>query len=314
MGEQSLNYIKWVLAEGNITNAAKRLYISQPSLSQYIKRIEDEIGAELFIRKSKSLQLTDAGRIYLEAEQNIHNIISKRDNQIQELQELKFGKITIGSSHYRSMFILTKIIPIFKKKYPGIQIELEEGTTKHLEDCAVNGTTDFSIVILPLSSSELGFDILFQEEIILALPPDHPICQNFNICLPQSPPFPKLDFSLLHNEPFIIMKKGQKLRNSFFELCNLTNTQPRIVLQTDDMLTAQSLAGAGMGATIIPDIIAKSGFSTIFPKYFSIDQHVPQRDVIVAYSLTRPLNKAAKVFIDIMKETMTQIADVNNCI
>ena len=306
MGEQSINYIKEILAEGSITNAAQRLYISQPSLSQYIKRIEDEIGAVLFVKKSKSLQLTDAGQIYLEAEQNIHNIISKRDNQIQGLQELKCGKITIGSSHYRSMFLLTKIIPIFKKRYPDIQIELEEGTTKYLEDCAVNGTTDFSIVILPLSSSELSFDILFQEEIILALPPDHPFCRDLNICLPQRPPFPTLDFTLLHNEPFIIMKKGQKLRNYFFELCNMTNTHPRIVLQTDDMLTAQSLAGAGMGVTIITDIIAKSGFSTIFPRYFSIDQYLPFRDVIVAYSQTRPLSKAAKVFIEIMKEAVAQ--------
>lgn len=313
MGEQSLNYIKWILAEGSITKAAKRLYISQPSLSQYIKRIEDEIGAELFVKKSKSLQLTDVGQIYFDAEQNIHKMITNRDNQIQELQKLNCGKITIGSSHYRSMFLLTKIIPIFKKKYPGIQIELEEGTTKYIEDCAVNGATDFSIVLLPLSSSELSFDILFQEEIILALPPDHPLCQNFNICFPQSPPFPTLDFTLLHNEPFIIYKKGQNLRKYYFELCNLTHTHPRIVLQTDDMLTAQSLAGSGMGATIITDIIAKSGFTTIFPKYFSIDQHVPLRDVIVAYSQTRPLSKAARVFIEIMKENITQLTDDNNC-
>lgn len=313
MGEQTLNYLKAILEEGSITSAAQRLYISQPSLSQYIKRIEYEIGAELFVRRSKSIQLTDAGKIFYEAEQNIDNIMRKRNNQIQELHELKSGKITIGSSHYRSMFLLTKVIPVFREMYPGIQIELEEGTTRYLEDSALNGNTDFSIVLLPLSSPELSYEILFREQIILALPKNHKLCKNLDISYPQKLPFPIMDFTLLNDEPFIIMKKGQNLRRYFFELCNSTNTHPKIVLQTDDMLTAQSLAGAGMGATIITDIIANSGFSTVFPNYFSINQHVPLRDVVVVYNRTRHLSRAASVFVEIMKEIISKLVSENKC-
>lgn len=299
-------YLSTILEKGSFTEAAKTLFIAQPSLSQYVKRIEQEVGTELFIRNSTPLQLTEAGKIYMDAEKTILNIKSQVDNQILEILEMKRGQITIGSSHYRSMFLLTKAIPEFKAKYPQIEIKLEEGGTEYLEDCAVNGTTDFSIVLLPLKHAELTYDILFEEEILIAMSPVHPLAQHIDLSIPQQPPYPVLDFSLLQNESFIIMKKGQNLRRSFFELCQISNIQPPIVMQTDDMPTAQSLAATGIGVTIVPDQLVKSNLYTVAPFYFSIKQKIPKRKVVVVYSSLRPMSKAAKAFWETLKETVTE--------
>ncbi len=110
-------------------------------------------------------------------------------------------------------YLLTRVLPIFKQRYPGISINLEEGITEKLEECAVNGITDFSIVLLPLSYSELTYEELFQEKIVLVIPAKHTLCKAVNPEQPQFPPYPTIDFSLLKDESFIVMKKGQKTQN-----------------------------------------------------------------------------------------------------
>jgi DNA-binding transcriptional LysR family regulator len=303
MDHRALMYIQKILEEGSISRAAKRLYIAQPSLSQYIKRIEDDLGVLIFERNTKPTKLTDAGKIYLETEQKICQLHRQRKNQIDDLLALKKGHLSIGSSNYRSMYLLTSVLPVFKQKYPGISVSLEEGITEELEERALSGITDFSIVLLPLSYPLLSYEELFTEEIILALPQKHPLCKNINAAL-QSPPYPPIDFSLLKDESFIIMKKGQKIRDSFFSLCHHAGFRPKIILQTDSMAAAQALTAADVGITIIPDLLATHNRIAKMPCYFSLQGQVAPRKVVVAYSGERPLTGAARAFINLMKEVI----------
>jgi DNA-binding transcriptional LysR family regulator len=304
MEERVLDYIQKILEEGSISQAAKRLFIAQPSLSQYIKRIEDDLGAEIFERKAKPIKLTNAGEIYLQTEEMIQQLRQQREKQIEDLFELKRGHLTIGSSHYRSMYLLTRVLPVFKQRYPGISINLEEGITEKLEECAVTGITDFSIVLLPLSYPTLAYEELFKEEIILALPANHSLCKDGKREQSYLPPYPPIDFSLLKQEPFIIMKKGQKIRDSFFDLCQNAGFRPKIILETDSMATAQSLAAAGLGITIIPDTLAMHNRFLEMPRYFSLNDQVASRRIVVAYSQNKPLTNAAQAFIQVMKEVI----------
>lgn len=303
MEDRAFYYIQKILEEGSISQAAKRLFIAQPSLSQYIKRIENDLGAELFEKNAKPAKLTGAGQIYLQTEQKIHQLRQQRKNQIDDLFDLKIGHLTIGSSNYRSMYLLTSVLPVFKQRYPGISISLEEGITKELEERAMSGVTDFSIVLLPLSYPALAYEELFDEEILLALPANHKLCDAIKPGK-QNRPYPPVDFALLKNESFIVMKKGQKLRNSFFDLCHNAGFRPDVILQTNSMEAAQALAAAGLGVTIIPDVLARSNKFPEMPRYFSLNQQVKVRKVVVAYSKQRPLTGAAKAFIHVMKEVI----------
>lgn len=295
-------YITALLEKGNFTEAAKSLFIAQPSLSQYIKRIEDEIGTELFIRNTKPLQLTDAGIIYLDAQRMINKIRKQAEDQINELNDLQRGSVTIGSSHYRSIFLLTKAIPLFMEKYPNIEVKLEEGRTDYLQDCAINGITDFSIVLTPVKSDILVSEYLFEEKIVVAINKEHDTIKDLNISYPQEEPYPIIDFKVLRDESFIVMKQGQHIRNSFFELCELSNFTPHIIMETDDMATAQSLAATGIGVTIVPDVLARSNLNTVEPAYLCIQQKINPREVIAVYNSKRPMSKAARAFLALIKE------------
>ena len=304
MEEKSLYYVQKILEEGSFSRAAKKLFIAQPSLSQYIGRIEENLGAHIFDRNAKTIKLTVAGEIYLQTEEKIQQLRELRIKQIEDTSQLKRGHLTIGSSHYRSMYLLTRVLPVFKQKYPGITIKLEEGITERLEDCAALGITDFSIVLLPLSHPALAYEEIYQEEIVLALPASHPLCEWTENKRSQFPPYPSMDFSLLKEDPFIIMKKGQKLRDSFFHLCQDAGFRPQIILESDSMAAAQALTAAGVGSTILPDTLATQNKFPQMPGYFSLKNAVMPRRIVVAFSQERSLTNAAKAFIRVMKDVI----------
>lgn len=301
MYQRTLKYLKAILDEGSFSLAAKKLYISQPSLSLYIKKIEDEIGAELFDRKSHPIKLTYAGEVYLHTEEQIAALKKNRLQLLDEISSLNRGRIIIGSSYFRSSFLLSFILPEFQKRYPGIDLKLEEGTTEELEEMAYSGLVDFSILLLPFQHTDLEYEELFDEKIVLALSNRHPLAQNYPVNIRDSR-YPVLSFTQLKNEPFIVMKPGQHIRSSFFSLCSQLKLPPNIILETANMPTAQILAAAGIGATIIPDTLAKFNRLEPQPAYFYLKECTQLRHVVVAHSKAQKLSKAARVFIDILHE------------
>ncbi|MBQ9299587.1 MAG: LysR family transcriptional regulator [Clostridia bacterium] len=299
--DNSYQYVSMILEKGNFTEAAKALYISQPSLSQYISRLENEIGSRIFIPDMKPPTLTEAGRIFMAQESRMRSIHAQMLQQIQEIEMLGRGLVTIGASHYRSMTLLVEAIPRFKEKYPNIEIRVEEDKTDALAKAAAKNITDFSIVMLPLTNPKLGYIRLFDEEILVAMPPSHPLCRDMDISSPQEPPYPVLDFTCLKNDPFILIKRGQHLRNTYLELFQRFEFTPNIVMETDDMPTAQSLSAVGVGISLVPDHLVDAKIYTRRPIYFSIQQPVAKRVVVAAFDKRHPMSKAARAFLEEIK-------------
>lgn len=112
-------YIRKIAETGSFIAAAEKLYITQPSLSQFIRRIERHVGAELFDRSHQPVTLTEAGRIYLDIEGQIQDLCKVREQRIQDLGQTVGGTVRIGSSNYRSSTILARAIPIINERYPA---------------------------------------------------------------------------------------------------------------------------------------------------------------------------------------------------
>ena len=175
-------------------------------MSQCIKKVEIEIGVELFDRRTSPLTLTFAGGLYIKKAKQIQTIQQDLLSQIEDLSDLKRGHLKIGTSYSRPASLLTRLFPEFRMRFPGIDISLVEGTTTELQEYAASGMTDLSFVYLPLKNEELIYEHIVDEEILLALPANHPISQKFSQ-QEQTIPFPKVSFAAFANEPFIVMKK-----------------------------------------------------------------------------------------------------------
>lgn len=301
LDERDINYILKVAEERSFSQAAKKLYVTQPSLSQCIKKLEAELGIELFDRRTNPLTLTYAGALYINEAKRIQDIKKEFVQQIEDMSELKRGHLVIGSSHSRTSYLLSRVLPVFCERFPGIDISLVEGNTVELQEYALSGATDFSFVYLPLLYEELEYVKIVDEEILVALPSKHPI-SIASANLPQVLPFPPIEFSKLKNEPFVVMKNRRKMREIFFELCKRADFEPKIILESHSLISAQALVAGGVGATLVTDTLALYNKLEHNPYYFSLAEPVPPRVLITAYKKETQLSKAAVAFIELTKE------------
>lgn len=293
---RQFRYILKVAELGSISKAAQKLYVSQPSLSQLIASVEKKIGAPIFDRSSSPLRPTDIGQLYLKAAQQILDIDADFQQKADDTLNLKRGHIILGTTPFRSAYLLAPFLPQFQQKYPQIQITLVESTTRHLEEVALRGEVDLIITLRPIDEKHFSAQKLFAEELILALPPMHPLAKQLHLPTNTQKELPEISLTALRETPFIQMHTEQKLHNGLIFLCSEAGFTPNIVMTTSSMETAQALAGAGLGATMLPTTLMHNFQPQPAPCYAALTTH-PQREVMLAWRNKRYLSHAARIFI-----------------
>ncbi|SMB87142.1 DNA-binding transcriptional regulator, LysR family [Pasteurella testudinis DSM 23072] len=298
---RQFKYVLKVAEERNFSSAAKKLYISQPSLSQFIQKVEEKVGAPLFDRSVSPLKLTYIGSLYVETAQAIMDLQHQFEQKVDDTLNVRQGRVTIGSSPFRSAYLLSRVLPHFRRQYPNIEVFLQEDNTHNLEDRVLHGLTDLSLSLLPINEALFDYDILFEERMLLALPPNHPIAAQLKLKAGDHSYTPTIDLSELQDTPFIQMNKGHKLHHMLQKLCENAGFSPNVVLETESMTTAQALAGAGIGAALLPETLVYADHFEKEPCYCRPDSK-PSRTVVVVYRKGRYLSRATRAFIQTLKD------------
>lgn len=293
---RQFHYILKVAELGSISKAAQKLYVSQPSLSQLIASVEKKIGAPIFDRSASPLRPTDIGQLYLKAARQILAIDADFQQKVDDTLNLQRGHILLGTTPFRSAYLLAPFLSQFQQKYPHIQISLVENTTRHLEEIALHGEVDLIITLKPIDEKLFSAQKLFVEELILALPASHPLAKKYHLPASKQEPLPEISLSALKDTPFIQMHTEQKLHNGLIVLCSQAGFTPNIIMTTSSMETAQALAGAGLGATMLPDTLVQNFQPQPAPCYAALANH-PQREVMIAWHNKRYLSHASRLFI-----------------
>ncbi|UVI27810.1 LysR family transcriptional regulator [Paenibacillus spongiae] len=291
---RQLQYVIQIAQEKNFSRAAEKLHIAQPSLSQQLSKLEKEIGVLLFRRTTNSVELTHAGAVFVNKAQHILDSVEQLKQELDDLAHMRKGKLVVGSLPMTGSHVLPLVLPIFAKQYPEIEVMLVEDTSSRLEQLTASGQTDLSLLSLPLADPSLSWEPIIEEEICLAVPPGHPLAAS-------SIPVALSDLS---SEPFIVLKKGQGFRQIAFELCSKGGFEPRIVFESGNIETVQSLVAAGMGIAFVPKMIARAKRSEFMPVYLPLAAPVPSRTLVIASRKGRYLSKAAEAFITTMKTTL----------
>jgi DNA-binding transcriptional LysR family regulator len=293
-----------VAEERSFSKAAQKLYIAQPSLSQFIQKLEQQLGIELFDRSSTPLKLTYAGELYVETAKRILDLNDQLSQQMEDAANSKRGRLTIGLSPFRSAYVLPKVLPLFQERFPGIEIALIEGTSTELEELTLKGATDICIMALPIEDKLFSYEPILTEEILIVLPPNHFLHNKFNIDFNNKNHRPSLNLKLLSEEPFIMLKQNQKLRQIAANLCKQAGFKPKVVLESKSIETVHALAIAGIGITLIPDTLTWSLHKQTYQMYYSIEELHARRTLVAAYRKGRYLSIAAREFIEIMKDIL----------
>lgn len=287
-----------VAKDGTFSAAAKHLYISQPSLSQCIKKVETELGVRLFDRSQTPLALTTAGEIYVRQAKEILRIRQALVQEVADLSELRTGSLTIGSSRTRSACFLIDPLVAFHRQYPGIQLAIKEAPVRTLEEYAAAGTVDFAL--LYDSSLRADFDSveLCRERTMLALPKSHPLARAY--AEDDVKGFPRISFAAMDGEPFIRLQPRRQMAEVYDKLCKDSGAEPHVIFEANSIIEASELCAAGLGATLVTDMLVQSWRWKEQAFFFELEEEVEERHLMAVYSRQRQLSLAAQRFIDFL--------------
>lgn len=295
---RQMQYAIQIASEKNFSRAAEKLHIAQPSLSQQLSKLEKELGVLLFQRTTNSVELTHAGSVFVDKAQGILDAVEQLKKEMEDISLMKKGRLVVGSMPITGSTILPWVVPVFQESFPEIEISLVEETSANLETLTTAGKTDISLLMLPLHEDTLVYDLLFEEETVLAVPPGHPLASKAG--------GEPIDVTTLEKESFISLKKGQGFRQLTVDLCQNAGFTPNIVFESSNMETIQSLVASGMGIAFVPYLISKRTWSELTPVHLKLAGR-PSRTLVIAHRRGRYLSKAAEAFIETMKNVMQRL-------
>ncbi len=247
MDTKYLTYILAIARKKNMTKAAEELFVSQSSLSQYLSKLETELGTPLFYRSKGSLSLTPAGHLYVDAAKEVLHIKDHLYRSIQNIDNR--GHITIGVTSQFGLKMLTELIPPFKALYPDVTLEISETNVPSLTKMLLDENIDCGIMALnsiqPFSPSQV--DILRREEVYWAIPKTHPYYQKN-----PDQPITVQDISENFSEDNILLsKKGSTLRALTDQVIESAQIMLSTVCETNSIIATRSMVAMGIGIALI---------------------------------------------------------------
>lgn len=246
MNSKQLQYAVLLSETGNFSLVAEQLNISQPALSKQILSLEKELGVQLFNRNSSASVLTPAGEHFI---REAKELLFREQQMLRSAERFKskdVGAVVIGTTPFRSSYLLPKTVKNFREKYPEVQIKLKELGSDIIKKDAADGKFDLAIVNLPADESVFDITPLESDRLVLVVPNE--ILDK----IPQLKNTTDVDFKNLEQLPFIVLTPSQEMRKLFDNLCITSSVTPQIAAEVTGLTTAWQMVCTGIGATMLP--------------------------------------------------------------
>ena len=309
MNYKNFEYFLIITEEGSVTKAAQRLYVSQPSLSKYLRSLEEALGVQLFYRDSYPLQLTGAGKLYQEYAKDA---LMKEKALLQNLEILKnteTGTVTMGITVFRSSAVLPAALPKFKSMYPGIEVKVLEGSHQYMMSLMDHNKVDFCIFHSPNVYQGITFEHILNEKVLFCVRADHPLLKTLELNSDPSviTPISNEDFRAFFNEPFIMLKPGQNIRSSSQGFLDKLGIHPYVILETSNITKDLNSAIDGLGVTFAQEsaLYTLRGLQSL--KSFIVDSPPLEWGVGFAYKSETPPGNLARLLMNCLRSTMLEL-------
>jgi len=282
----------YVVKAGSISGASQELYISQPAVSQAIKKLESRLGGQLFTRAPKGIVLTPEGEVLYKYIEQGYNMIMLAESKFVEAINLDLGNIRIGASDMTLRYFLLPYLEAFHKQYPKVKIKVTNGPSPETVELLKKGIIDFGVVSLPLASNE-GIEILEVKRIQDCFVANH----QFDELAGR-----KVSVKELAKYPIVILEKNTSTRqyvDDFLAKHSVT-LSPEFELATSDLIVQFACRGLGISCVVrdFAEEYIKNG--TLFE--IELKEEIPPRQIGIIKLRNMPLTAAAKKFIELIQK------------
>lgn len=307
---QGMEYVYEVYKEKSFSKAAANLFISQPSLSASVKRIEKKTGYPIFDRSTKPLGLTECGVRYIRTVEKILSAEKEFSDFVSDWGELKTGELTLGGSSFFSSWVLPPLIGRFAGKYPMVNIHLIEENTAGLSDLLQRGRLDFMLDNCEMD--EKVFDrFLFQKEhLVLAVPGSFEVNKKlagFRISAAQirsgdflDESVPEVPLEFLGDCPFILLKPDNDTGKRALAICQQHHFHPRVAYELDQQMTSYNVTCSGLGISFLGDLLIARVPDNPAVFYYKLPGGEEGRNIYFYWKKGRYLSPAMEEFLKTM--------------
>ncbi len=246
MNLRDLKYVVSVAKERHFARAAQESFVSQPTLSMQIKKLEDELGVQIFERSQKNFLITEVGKKILEKAEIILREAEEIKNIAKNSKDPFSGEIRIGAFPTLASYFFPKFVGKVSKKFPQLKLLLIEEKTEILLQKLKSGKIDAAFIAMPVDDSDLECQKIFSEEFLLALPQKHELAKK-----------KKIQNKDLKEKNLMLLEDGHCLRNQALEACSMLGAFEQQDFRASSLETLRQMVISGAGITLMPEIAAK---------------------------------------------------------
>lgn len=300
MDFRELSYITAIAKYQNITKAAESLYISQPTLSKFLKALEEDIGLKLFRRLGNRYVLTHAGECYLQKAEQILQLKNELDLELADIMKRDVGVLRVAFPTMRCTYMLPATLPDFQKLYPNVKVEIIEAHSDQLDQKILSGEVEVAFYSQPPKVSDvIEYDTLEKEELLIFTCKDHPI-GRFAVPNPASK-YPKLNLSVLKNERILMMRSGQRTRQIMDDYLKKNDIEFKNIMYTSNLPAIIELVSVGYGVSFMfePHLRHRLGNHPI--DCYSFGEPCITSNFVAAYRKGSYLPVYARDFIELVR-------------
>jgi len=278
-----LRYFCAVAETGSFSRAGEQSHVSQPSLSQQIMKLEDELGVRLFDRLGRSVRLTEAGQTFLPRARSVLRELEAARGDVAEQKDSVGGSVTIGVIPTVAPYFLPERLTWFSRKFPQVRLTVVEEITPVLLDQVRGSKVDLAILALPIRGHEFETFPLLTEPLFAALPSGHKLAKRRALSLKD-----------LRTQPFLLLRDGHCFRDTAVAACDRARLHPQIIFESGQFSSLLSMVGAGMGVSIVPEMAIDKKLRCRFVR---IDDPAASRTIGALILRGRSLSRAHHAFL-----------------
>jgi DNA-binding transcriptional LysR family regulator len=274
----------------SFTRASHVLFISQSTVSQHIRELEDSLGVKLFDRNRRNVSLTPSAESLLEHGHHIFRMLDEAEVAAKTTKDPYRGKLSFGCASTTLLYNLPAILMEYTRKYPNVELNITGGTIQEVATQMWSGALDLALVVLPLSSPAMEKVVLFEESFALVLPANHPLAAR-----------PNLDVSDLAGERFILHRPGQNTRKLIDRYFFKHRVTPKVVIELAETEAIKAMVARGLGVSILPEGAVLSTRDQKDVHTFRIPRKDLKRSMAVVYPKPQPLRPPAVAMVEMLQ-------------
>ena len=308
-----MNYVYTVYKEKSFTSAAKKLFISQPSLSASVRRVEEKLGYPIFDRTTKPVTLTEYGRKYIDSIERIMEIENDFSDYLSNLENLRTGKLVFGGSSLYSSWFLPPILAEFNKLYPDISLEIREEDSENVFRMVQENEIDFFIENYKLSPTQYETYLYGPEYILLAVPKSFEVNDRLKMYQLPSTIIHGSDYleDYIHevpirefaDYPFILVKPNNHTRVVSDQILQANHMHPKTLFEVDQQMTAYNITSTGLGISFVSDTLVNFVPDDSDIIYYKLDMRYASRSLYFCWKAGRYMTRAMQEFLKMLNES-----------